>query len=240
MRFVNSQIGRDAANELLALDTRGNGRLWRTTPQSKTGARYQNGGRVTHRRGFTLIELIVVIVMLTTMLTLAGTTFYLLLRSEKGVAQSFVTERTISKLAIQFRDDVHQAAISESSVDEAAMMQTLTLKHDRGNIIVYQVTPKGLSRIHFEQDVNMGREDFLLPECEILFETDKAGLGSLRSLVIQRPGAIVIKNQQLPQPLRSLRIEAHFNRLGSLREQSVPAKDAVPTTKPADTEEDLK
>jgi len=97
-----------------------------------------------------------------------------------------------------------------------------------------------LSRIHFEHDVILGREDFLLPECEILFETDKGGLGSLRSLVIQRPGAMVIKNQQLPQPLRPLRIEAHLNHLGSLREQTVPPKGAVSATKPADTVEDLK
>ena len=241
MRFVNSPIGRNAGNGLLPLEARGNGRSFSgSTPQSKTGARYQNGGRVAYRQGFTLIELVVVIVMLTVMLSLAGTTFYLLLRAEKGVSQSFVTERTISKLAIQFRDDVHQAGISEWSGDQAAMTQTLTLKNDRGNTIVYKVTPNVLSRIHFEHDVILGREDFLLPECEILFEKDNGGVGSLRSLVIQRPGAMVIKNQQLPQPLRPLRIEAHLNHLGSLREQTVPPKGAVSATKPADTVEDLK
>ena len=241
MRFVNSPIGRNAANGLLALNTRGNQKSlsWMAL-QSNAGARYQNGGRVPRRQGFTLIELVVVIVMLTVMLSLTGTTFYLLLRAEKGVSQSFVTERTISKLAIQFREDVHQAAISDWSGEEAAMTQTLTLKNDRGNTILYKVTPNGLSRNHFEHDVILGREDFLLPECEILFEPNKGGLGSLRSLVIQRPGAIVIKNQQIPPPLRSLRIEAHLNRPGSLREQTVPPKGAVSTTKPADTVEDLK
>ena len=65
------------------------------------------------RSGVSLIELLASIAMLTTLLVLTGTTFHLLFRADKSVSQSFVTERSISRLAVQFRDDVHQ---SESGI----------------------------------------------------------------------------------------------------------------------------
>ena len=58
---------------------------------------------IQHRRGVSLIEMVVVISMMTVVIGLVGMTFHLLLRSEKLVSQSFVTERTISRLAVQFR-----------------------------------------------------------------------------------------------------------------------------------------
>lgn len=82
---------------------------------------------VPDRSGVSLIEMMVVITILTLMISLTGMTFHLLLRTEKLVTQSFVIERSISQLAIQFRNDVH---LSESGVvtsDSAAGTSELVL-----------------------------------------------------------------------------------------------------------------
>ena len=107
----------------------------------------------THkRRGVSLIEMLVVISMMTIVIGLVGMTFHLLLRSERLVAQSFVTERTISRLAIQFRDDVHQSEIGALSSGSESDKPVLTLANSSGTQIRYQVIADGLARVLVSND----------------------------------------------------------------------------------------
>ncbi|MEI8017920.1 MAG: prepilin-type N-terminal cleavage/methylation domain-containing protein, partial [Schlesneria sp.] len=117
------------------------------------------------RRGVSLIEMVVVISMLTVVIGLVGMTFHLLLRSEKLVTQSFVTERTISRLAIQFRDDVHQSETGVLTGGTENDKPTLTLGNTSGSQIRYLVTADGLVRLLETHDRVTARDDFRLPDC---------------------------------------------------------------------------
>src|SRR4051812_8812620 len=61
--------------------------------------------------GVTLAELMVVLAILAALMSFAAVIFHLLFRAENEVTGSFVLERTISRLAVQFRDDVHRADV---------------------------------------------------------------------------------------------------------------------------------
>jgi prepilin-type N-terminal cleavage/methylation domain-containing protein len=165
-----------------------------------------------HRDGFTLIELLVVITMMGAMLSLVGMTFYLLMRSEKLVSQSFVTERSIARLACQFRDDVHQSESREVVPESSQAAAQLLLKSAGKLRVRYRVTKDGIARQVVEGDVTVSREDFRLPDCRVRF-VDPNEAAELRcELDIERSLAMVTRPSQAHLPLRSLRIQAYLNR----------------------------
>ena len=167
----------------------------------------------THkRRGVSLIEMLVVISMMTIVIGLVGMTFHLLLRSERLVAQSFVTERTISRLAIQFRDDVHQSETGVLTGGSENDKPALTLGNTSGNQIRYVVIAEGLVRLLETHDRVTARDDFRLPECHISIFAGSDGESSLRRLVIERPGAALVKKHQEAVPLRAMQIDAYLTR----------------------------
>jgi prepilin-type N-terminal cleavage/methylation domain-containing protein len=188
------------------------------------------------RSGFTLIEMMVVISILTVMMSLVGMTFHLLLRTEKLVSQSFVTERAISRLAVQFRDDVHQAETGLLTSDANPGKYELALGDSRGIRVRYAATEKGLVRLSVDRDQVVSREDYRLPECQISISTGQGDEASLRTLIIERPGATIVQYEQRPRPLRSLRIEAHLHRQALTEVNSTPP-DNGDGTKTDPTEE---
>ncbi len=167
----------------------------------------------THnRRGVSLIETIVVISMMTTVIGLVGMTFHLLLRSEKLVSQSFVTERTISRLAIQFRDDVHQSETGALSNGSESDKPVLTLANATGTQIRYLVIADGLARVLVTNDRVTARDDFRMPDCHISLSAGSDDGSTLRRLVIERPGAVLVKKHQEAVPHRAMKIDAHLKR----------------------------
>ncbi len=164
------------------------------------------------RRGVSLIEMVVVISMLTVVIGLVGMTFHLLMRSEKLVSQSFVTERTISRLAIQFRDDVHQSETGVLSNGSESDEPALTLATGSGIQIRYLINSDRLARLVVTHDQITARDDFRLPDCQISVSSGEDRESSLRRLEIKRPGAVLVKNHQEAAPLKALKIDAHLKR----------------------------
>jgi prepilin-type N-terminal cleavage/methylation domain-containing protein len=164
------------------------------------------------RLGFSLIEMMVVISILTVMISLVGTTFHLLLRTEKLVSQSFVTERSISSLAVQFRNDVHQAETGVVTGDASTGHYLLVLGDSVSPRVRYEISPASLVRFLVDGDQVVSREDYRLPECRVSIEGVSELNPLLRSLMIQRPGATIVQKEQMPRPLRSLRIDAFLHR----------------------------
>ena len=154
--------------------------------------------------------------MFSTILVLAGTTFQLLFRADKSVAQSFVTERSISRLAIQFRDDVHRSESGTMNVDSTTKKNDLILSDGRQFHLRYTVTKEGLARLIVDGDTITAREDYRLHDCQVRFEAVHGTDSQLLTLIIDRPGTVLLKNAPSKSPTRALSIQAFLNQHRSL------------------------
>ena len=173
----------------------------------------ESGTRISSLQcGFTLIEIMVVISIATLMISLVGMTFHMILRSEKLVSQSLVTERTISNLANQFRSDVHESEDGIVTADESQQNFELALGDSAHVRVRYRASPAGLIRVVMEGDDVVSREDYRLPECRILIEGGPESNPRLRSIVIRRPSATVVQKEQAPRPVRAIPIEAYLQK----------------------------
>ncbi len=166
------------------------------------------------RQGFTLIELLIVMSMFATATMLTGMTFFLLMKSEKLVSQSFVTERTIARLAERFREDVHRSQKADLNVvdETSGSPNQLTLVDSEGRQIRYRSTKGGIARLTLNDETIFARDDFQLPDCHSSLARGTESDPLLCRLIIQRPGVTITRNAQAPHPLRSLDIRAHLNR----------------------------
>ena len=180
------------------------------------------------RTGFSLIEVMVVITMLTVIMSLTGMTFYLLIRTERVVSESFVTERAISRLAVQFRDDIHRADTTTIMGDRDAATSELVLDLKSGSRIRYVASKHGLSRQLFEKEKMLSRDDFLVPHCQIWFTAGEDANRSLRALVIQRPGPVLTRQRGVPLQSRPLQIHAYLRRPSAQLQTELPADAMSP------------
>ena len=192
-----------------------------------------------HRQGFTLIELLIVMSMFATATMLTGMTFYLLMKSEKLVSQSFTTERTIARLAERFREDVHRSQTADLNVvdETSGSLNQLTLVDSEGQRIRYRTTRGGVARLALNEETIFARDDFHLPDCHSNLAKGTESDPLLYRLIIQRPGVTITRNAQAPHPLRSLDIRAHLNR----RQFSVSTPSGQPEKNSQETStEDVK
>ena len=190
---------------------------------------------IQHRRGVSLIEMVVVISMMTVVIGLVGMTFHLLLRSEKLVSQSFVTERTISRLAVQFRDDVHQSETGIITSESESDKTELALGNANGIQIRYVTNADGLVRLIVKDDLVTARDDFRMPDCQVSISAGPDGESSLRRLVIERPGATLVKKHQESVPLRAMKIDAYLKRKDRLASGTTNVENK-PATEPSSLE----
>ena len=189
--------------------------------------------RISSRRGVTLIELVVALTMFSFMMTLSGMTFHLLMRSEKMVSQSFVTERALSKLAIDFRDDVHRAKSGTMPASEGASIQQLDLDFTDGTSARYLIDKNRVTRSLMKADTLTAREDFRLPDCQIRFAPVIDSDPRVRRLIIERPAPTMTRNSRAPQPKRPIVMDAYLGRWNAVR----PNPDQEPRNGPANEDD---
>lgn len=109
--------------------------------------------RPTRRRGFNLVELTVVMVLLVFLLSLIATTLWGTIRIERTDSAAF--QRTIrhSGLGDRFRDDVAKATAAPAKVAEhVAGKECLILVHPPSAHIVYSWKNNRLERIELSGD----------------------------------------------------------------------------------------
>ena len=186
------------------------------------------------RQGFTLIELVIVMSMFATATTLTGMTFFLLMKSEKLVSQSFIMERTIARLAERFREDVHRSQKADLNVvDETSdSPNQMTFVDSEGLRIRYRTTKGGIARLTLNDETIFARDDFHLPDCHSSLAKGTESDLLLCRLIIERPGVTITRNAQAPHPLRSLDIRAHLNRrqFSASRPGGQPEKNSQETS----------
>ena len=113
---------------------------------------------MNRRRGFSLIEMLVVISVGSVLLGVTVSVFHLLFRMEHTARQYVHQSAVTAQLADRFRRDVHQAVDAAAADDDAGQ---LTLSP--GHTIVYQPRPGELVRIERIDGADRHRETFSLP-----------------------------------------------------------------------------
>ncbi len=97
------------------------------------------------RHGYSLIEMLVVMAVMSVMVSLGTLTVALLMRSDRNGSDALVTALTGHRLARQFRDDVHRAhdATLEADNDNHPVLRLMT---DPGTTISWKRVKDGVRR----------------------------------------------------------------------------------------------
>ncbi len=116
------------------------------------------------RRGFSLIELLVVISVGTVLLMVAMTVLYTLKETQSKARQRLTEGRVTARLADQFRDDVHAAGRMERVPDEAALpgRTVWQLTIDPDTFVRYEIQDRAVRRVLTTGEAKI-HEDFRLP-----------------------------------------------------------------------------
>lgn len=186
-----------------------------------TGSAHAGGvaAKRNSRRGVSLIELMVVIAIITALFSMVGVVFHRLFLSEQVAMRAALTERTVSRLADQFRRDVHAATAAQPEVDDGItrtfkLMQSETEWVKDFPTIVYSAREGEVIREQFGADEKpLSREVYRLPECRVSFPNQTEDVdGVMISLAIERQGSTITPQPQATRPWRSLVIEAFLSR----------------------------
>jgi hypothetical protein len=123
-----------------------------------------------HRRGASLVELLVVISLLSAVTLFVGRMLYGLFRAERASARDLVRERRVAELAVQFREDVHLADV----VMVAGQGLRLECTGPADRQVVYTVSADLVQR-----EAPSHRESYRLPGCTAEFRTATEGVTEL-------------------------------------------------------------
>jgi prepilin-type N-terminal cleavage/methylation domain-containing protein len=123
------------------------------------------------RRGFTLIEMMVVITAVATALGLCATTIQLLLRLKADAQSRFSANVGLERLARQLRSDAHAAAVALVDAPRGGKAASLRLEFGPKHGVAYEPRKSAVVRLE-SQDGNLThREAYALePATEVEFE----------------------------------------------------------------------
>lgn len=118
------------------------------------------------RNGYSLIEMLAVISVLSVMVALATVTIALLIRSERAGGESVVAAQAAHRLARQFRDDVHAA--HDATISFKAPGQPALSLETRGRpTVTWSRVPAGLRRTVNTKPVQI--ETYRVPVSDVSF-----------------------------------------------------------------------
>ncbi|MCC7084821.1 MAG: prepilin-type N-terminal cleavage/methylation domain-containing protein [Pirellulales bacterium] len=174
------------------------------------------------RRAYTLIEMVIVITLVTLVLATVAALLGSVMRSNRAALSHRDWIRSVQRLAMQFRDDVH-AARSARPADGK-----LSLSLPNGETVVYAATDESIQRTVESDDIVAQRDSFDLPSAAIArFEVVPSGDGHLASLLVTYP---LDPMQAEFSDRRTLRIDACTARSPAPRGSDLPRRSALPTT----------
>ena len=113
---------------------------------------------MNRRRGYSLVEMVVVIATASVLLGLTVTLLYTLLRVERDGRDQIRHYTTLGRLAAQFRRDAH-AATAASAIDNRQWKFTLS----DNRAVTYRMEPGRLIRLEQAGEASPNRESFALP-----------------------------------------------------------------------------
>ncbi len=161
------------------------------------------------RRGVTLIETLVVISTLSVIATVSVTTIVLMLRAEGSGLKSLNSGTSFSRLANQFRDDIHAARSVELAQDPTGPQASLVVHLPTGQNVSYTSGPGNVSRLAENTNGNVAREDFALLDGNVIFEISQTQ--STATLIYQLENATPLAST-VESPRRPFHVLARVSR----------------------------
>jgi prepilin-type N-terminal cleavage/methylation domain-containing protein len=118
------------------------------------------------RRGFTLVELLVTVTILTFLLGLVAMVTHTLFRSQRSIRAEMLWRRSAARLSLKFREDAHAATKAElASADGSAGPPRVTLVLSPEQQVQYRTlaeTPQ-IERVVIRGGAAVGRDTYRLP-----------------------------------------------------------------------------
>lgn len=116
------------------------------------------------RQGFSLIELLIVMTVGTAMLMIAMSVLYLLKETQANVRERLTVGRMTTRLADQFREDVHGARSIERETEDATTPESAVWKFTMApdTVVVYKMRTGAVQRVRIGSDGKV-QDDYRLP-----------------------------------------------------------------------------
>ncbi len=159
----------------------------------------------SRRRGYALIEVVLVVTITTVMLGLCAGMIHLLMKLDRSGRSTANEAADLARLARDFRADAHASApVDPSSRSD----EKLTLTLDQGRSVEYLVRPADMLRTLREGTKVRRYETYRTPaRSRVRMEISGDGPGSFATLVIDRPA-----DGQDDSLYRDYRIEAELGK----------------------------
>lgn len=118
-------------------------------------------------RGYTLLEVLVVVSISSVLLSLIGATLVGVQRASRNAAEGLAQQQRLDRLAAFWRDDVHAARSVQTDPDKGAeeserQQAAARLVLAQGEFIEYSFDTGAVSRKHFRGDEIVARDAFPL------------------------------------------------------------------------------
>lgn len=163
---------------------------------------------MTARRGYSLIETLAAITLVSTTFTTVAVALHGMYRSTQRVQEELAVERELERFSVQFRADAHEAtsAKAEPSSDPKKDPQILSLSLADKQIAQYTLQPQRIDRALRRGDEVRHRETYRLPKgsvsrwqvqgerqiaiVSLILERQPAGSGGLRAQTVHVDAAV--------------------------------------------------
>lgn len=118
---------------------------------------------MTNRRGFSLIEMVAAIGVISILTGLSVTLIHSLLRVERIERAALVQQNTLVRLSREFRQDVREARATEPSGDVAEPLTNIVLQSSAGDAVEYRIRNDSVVRTWRRAEKAERTETFKLP-----------------------------------------------------------------------------
>ncbi len=171
--------------------------------------RSREAGR--RRRGWTLIEMLVTIAVMTSITGVAVKLLASLLRAERNGVEHVTRLTTVSRLSRQFRSDVHAATEVQLAADNP-QQPLLRITSENQRQIQYEIQPQGLLRTEKRPDQTVAVKDLLRLKNTRFRIVESPAPPRLLTLIIETPDIFASDPKQPAGDSREVHIEAIVGR----------------------------
>ena len=142
---------------------------------------------MTQRRGYSLIEMLVVMTLMAVVMSSITLVLHGLQRAERRLHDDADFDRTLHRLATQFRADAHAARGAGEIADDDDSQSALTLEMPDEKTVTYSIEPGGVRRLVRQGENTMHREWFALAGRSVAWRSTTRGAHDRVVTLIVKP-----------------------------------------------------